>query len=630
MFMILILKLIPAILGLMLPGYLLAMALGLRLRLPAAFPLSALLLTTVVIGFSILGVPIRFGTVGACLGVWTIIFSILSLLRKKPAVSNESDQQTVKISRPLIAGCLGITLLIVAAMALRTIMYPLSGYDTFTRWESLALSMLSRESLAFYPPVTAEDYSIYFIPDGFPPLVASVYWWIYAAVGQQLQQATAISVVLQYVSCLALVFQGTLRAFSTRAAWFSLCAFSTATLLIEGFAMGQETGFTALSVAGQLCFALVAVRKPALPPVVTAALFAALGALSREYGPALAIAGFSVLLWHPNTRRYLGTFAIIAAACSAPWYIRNWAITGNPFYSHALPGGFTINTIHVALVASYADIFSLRQLSTTQQLEDAMMLCYGAPLPFLFGIPYGVIRWRDSAPMLMTAGVVTLLWMWSVSQTSGGFHYSMRVLTPAVTALAIPAGAALNYLSGRGKKYCGLLRFPAISICLASSLYAIGFAASHPYLPSANLDAISSSHIGTPELCSSEQQIAEYLETDYYLDLHGLASAGVLTDDQFLATMLKRTDHFRPVMIWSPEVDFVFDRKLGPQEIARRLVEKDIRILSIDRTTANYPFLSRFGFYKDTAGIMQRLEAIPGSTELYLITPWPAANGLQK
>ena len=120
-------------------------------------------------------------------------------------------------------------------------------------------------------------------------------------------------------------------------------------MLINGFAIGQETGYTALAVAGQFCFTLAAVRTPRISSVMAAALFASLGALARDYGPALAASGFLVLAWDSRTRRFLPAFTVSVLILSAPWYLRNWVLAGNPLYPHEIPGGFRINAVYVAI-----------------------------------------------------------------------------------------------------------------------------------------------------------------------------------------------------------------------------------------------------------------------------------------
>jgi hypothetical protein len=427
-------------------------------------------------------------------------------------------------------------------------------------------------------------------------LVATIYWWLYAAIGTPLMQATSVSVTLQLVSAMALTFYGTSLAFGPRAAYFSLLAFSTSTLLINGFAIGQETGFTALSVAGQLCFAWAAVRKPSVSTVVTAALFASLGALARDYGPALVLAGLLVLLMHTRTRKYLALFVSIVLILSAPWYLRNWSITGNPLFPHALPGGLPINPVFIAIHNSYNEIFSFYRYTATQWLHHLGTIFVGAPLIIIGGISYGIIRWRDSAPMTITAGAIVSMWLLAIGETPGGIDYSMRVLSPAFVALSLLAGAAGDLLYGATRLSGTGLKSMILIVIGSCSLYAFSVCLAHPYPLKFISSAVFYNYAGPPEICMDTNELASRLQAT------SLPATGVLTSNAYFATSLQRETRFRPVMVWSPEVSFVFDPHLSLEEIRSRLIENNIRLISFSINSANNPFLTRYGLFQNLSG----------------------------
>src|SRR5262249_23832904 len=158
-----------------------------------------------------------------------------------------------------------------------TALYPLSGFDTCFRWDALARAMLAYESLSFYPPLSHEDFQIYLFPDGIPPLVSAVYWFLYAAWGVPSPAWTAIPVVLQVVSGAGLTWYAARARFGESGGWLALLALLSSPLFLSGVAIGQETGYTALSVAGQLAFALSAAHTPRWELALAAGLFAALG-----------------------------------------------------------------------------------------------------------------------------------------------------------------------------------------------------------------------------------------------------------------------------------------------------------------------------------------------------------------
>ena len=280
------------IIGLVLPGYALARVLRAPAPLAAAFPLSSLLLAEIVIGFTLLGVPIAFGTVLIALGIAAAVTLIASHRRwSKPQLDAPSESPDIHEATGWLVGVVAaLVVLVLSGMADRTILYPLSGADTSFRWEALARQMLEQQSLAYYPPITAEDFHSYTYPDGFPPLVSTAYWWLYAAHGAPWPASTSIVIVLQAASCLALVFYAARTLFGTMGGLLALAALASASLFNTGIAIGQETGYTALFFAGQLAFAIAVTRQPSMNLAVMAGLFAGLGALAREYGPALRCA----------------------------------------------------------------------------------------------------------------------------------------------------------------------------------------------------------------------------------------------------------------------------------------------------------------------------------------------------
>ena len=139
--------------------------------------------------------------------------------------------------------------------------------------------MLQYQNFSYYPPTTADDFSKYVYPDSFPPLVATVYWWLYAAWGSACPRLTSVAIFLQAASCFALVFYAARTLFGTSGAVLSSIVLSSTALFLTGIANGQENGFTAVSFAGQLLFAFAATREPRTKFVVIAGLFAGLGAL---------------------------------------------------------------------------------------------------------------------------------------------------------------------------------------------------------------------------------------------------------------------------------------------------------------------------------------------------------------
>lgn len=580
-------KFLTALSGLLIPGYAAAKTLRLRSPLFAAFPLSALIICQSVTALAIFGGRITFPVMALILSAVTTACGVSVKLRKPPEQPFIPVQNSADESSPWANPALAMAVLLILATAFRTTLYPLGGFDTFTRWDALAREMLRYGSLSFYPPVSGADFSIYTLPDGFPPLVASVYWWIYAATGAASPQLTAISVTLQLASILGLSWYAAETAFGKRAASFTLLALTASPLLSRSIEIGQESGFLTLAVAGQICFALAAVRKPATTLVFAAALFAALGSLAREYGPALALPGFLILVFNPDTRRHAWRYAAIAAIVASPWYIRNWLIAGSPLYPVSLPGSPHINELLNALMKYYGEIFGLSRYGVKEWLELGNMLIAGGSVALVVALPYLAVKGRRLYPYILSLLLVSCLWLWSIGSTSGGIVYSMRVLAPSLVILAMIAGKAVAEAPKKSPlRYVSWLLIPA-------ALWGILSALSFPLQPLQLSTALLSTKGETPEFCEAGRKFASHINS---LDI---PATGVLTDSPYLAVILKRETRFRPVIIWSPEVSFLADFKTGSKISRQKLLALNIRLVALNRSSIHNEFLYRMPFFKD-------------------------------
>jgi len=597
------LKLLAALLGLVIPGYALARSLRLQHSLFAAFPFSALIICHSVTVLAIFKCSITFPVIATILAAITAICGIPVLFRKSPEDMSITGNNP---DNPWFKPALAAALLLILITAFRTSLYPLGGFDTFTRWDALAREMLKYASLSFYPPVTGSDFSIYTMPDGFPPLVASVYWWIYAATGTDLPQFTAISVTLQLASILGLTWAATETAFGKRAACFSLLSLSASPLLVRSVEMGQESGFLALATAGQICFTLAAIRRPAPGPVYAAAIFAALGALAREYGPVLALPGLFVLLSSRDTRRLAWRYALLAAIVASPWYIRNWVIAGSPLYPMFMPGSASINEFLATLMRYYESIFGLSSFGAKDWFFVGRELITGGSVALL-AIPFLFIKGRKTAHWALSLAIITVFWLWSIGKTSGGVLYSMRVLAPAVVILAIVTGDALDRLDKEPWRRVSWLLIPA-------ALWGILSALSFPLQTGQLSAALLSTKGEAPEFCEANREFARGIEA---LDT---PATGVLTDSPYLAVILKRETRFRPVIVWSSEVSPILSTKQGLLETAKLLQGKGVSLVALNRSSIHNELLFRIPFYRDGVNEWRELSAV-GDWVLFAINP---------
>jgi hypothetical protein len=74
----------------------------------------------------------------------------------------------------------------------------------------------------------------------------------------------------------------------------------------------------------------------------------------------------------------------------------------------------------------------------------------------------------------------------------------------------------------------------------------------------------------------------------------------ILTDDTYLAAMLARTgSRFEPVMVWSPEVAYLFDDGISTAEIDRRLAADGISLTSLHPRVQTWPYLARHRWFRE-------------------------------
>lgn len=606
-------KILTTLLGLSLPGYVLARALRLKSSLTVAFPFSALIICQIVTALACTNTSMTFKNVTAIMTILTVIAGIFVIKQQNHPENTQAEVLPPEIDNQLIFKIsIVIAVLVTIAAAFRTTLYPLGGFDTFTRWDALAREMLQYSSLSFYPPITGADFSIYTMPDGFPPLVASVYWWLYAATGTVLPQLTAISVTLQLASILGLTWSAAQTALGNKAAAFTLLALTASPLLIRSVEIGQESGFLALAVIGQICFALAAIRRPSLAPVFAAALFAALGALAREYGAALALPGLLILLSNAATRRYAWRYALLAAVLASPWYIRNLVIAGSPLYPLTMPDSAHSNPLLAALMSYYGEIYAVANFGIKEWAQIIYELAAGFSVALLAALPYLIRKNRRFYPYILSLALITLLWLWSVGKTSGGIIYSMRVLAPAAVILALIAGEAFAKLSSKNgwQKHVSWLLIPA-------ALWGVLSALSYPLQPMQLSESLFSTKTEAPEFCALNREFAKRIDS---LDI---SPTGILTDSPYLAVILKRETRFRPVIIWSPEVSFLVDSQIGSKESRQKLLALNIRLVALNRSSVHNNFLSRMSFFKDDFSEWKQLLATEDGWDLFEFPPMP-------
>jgi hypothetical protein len=353
----------------------------------------------------------------------------------------------------LLGGAVGFALFVVAY---RAIAQPLTGPDTIFRWDFLARQILHAQGMGFYPPVSDADFGRYMWPDGIPPLLSLLYVWTYLGAGSAAPVHTAVIVI--WVAAIGFILVGMLaaRVAGRSAGVWAMALLAGSALYTWSISMGQETGLTTLGTLA-LAWALGCARPG--PDWRMAGLAAAVAAISRDYGVAVAAMGAAYLVWRHRPWREVAGYGGVVAAVSGPWYVRNWVRTGNPFFNLNPLGLFPVNETHAGMMRSYVPSLGFGG-HMGERLHELVPLAWPIGCGVLLAA-LAAVRLRSAWPpsIRWLSAVWLILWIWSVGYTAGGISYSLRVLDPLLAMLAVAGGIALSKAPGfwRGPLAAGLM-----------------------------------------------------------------------------------------------------------------------------------------------------------------------------
>lgn len=338
--------------GFFLPGFAVSMLLKSPARLLSSFIISSLILFYCIFWLGLFHIPIRFAAVMAILLPASIV--LFFLIRRQIAAESKTTNFSLKQMRLLKWVQWSPVFLTGIIMFLRSVMQPLSAWDTTFRWNFLALKLFELGRFDFYPPFKPEDFEIYFYPDGIPPMISFSYYWLYEVFGEANPMITGFYVTLQLGLIYVLSYKTASQLFSRSAGFFSVAILASSTLFFWSVLMGQETGMTALSLAATVYFLSSAVTgENNFRIMILGGCASALGALSREYGCVFIFCGILVCLWKRQRLRSIMVFVGVALILSMPWYVRNWIVCSNPFYNNPVGRLFAVNSVHAAIMRSY-------------------------------------------------------------------------------------------------------------------------------------------------------------------------------------------------------------------------------------------------------------------------------------
>jgi hypothetical protein len=177
-------------------------------------------------------------------------------------------------------------------------------------------------------------------------------------------------------------------------------------------------------------------------------------ALGRDYALAVAGAGALYLAWRRRPWTETAGYLAVVAALVVPWYLRNWARTGNPLYDFNLIGLFPVNEMHAGMMRSYLQRYGIAG-HVTERLGELVPLLWPVGAGVLVATLAGVrVRGAWQRRLLGLAALWLALWLWSLGYTAGGLSYSLRVLSPLLALMSVVGGVAL---SRAGRVWRGVL-----------------------------------------------------------------------------------------------------------------------------------------------------------------------------
>jgi hypothetical protein len=376
-------------------------------------------------------------------------------------------------------------------------------------------------------------------------------------------------------------------------------------LLVWASLIGQETALTALAVCG-LLFALLRWQKSHAPGwLVFAAFAAAAGASAREYGLAYPVLGLGVLALMRAPRPALLRFIGVALPLAAIWPLRTWFLTGNPFFSLGVAGLFPTNVLFAQWSADFhaAARGTLFTLDAWRQLARFLLLFAPAAL---FGtvalVLYARRGLREARWCLACIALSTALWLASVPFTAGGLFYSLRTLSPAFALAAAFGGYAIMAATTPTRRVADL----ALAVALLATLpFALTLPENAYHLaprewPQAAVRLVRLDTQSAAELPAALQKLPGHTR--------------VLTDYAGLPRVVDGTD-ITAVPIWSPEVTWLFDESLSPEDVAHRWRESRLRYVVTSPSPAFVDFLNRRARWKPPLFAVNRV----GQTDAFLI-----------
>lgn len=573
------LRLLLLVAGLLVPGSMVLRALRLPWSLAAAFLISSVTLYATVLIFTWTGTIISATNLTIALGVVALAGRLVPTRGLPlPLASSFSCFSGMEAWRPLY-------LAFWAIVVYRLVTQPLSGPDVSFRWSYLAEQMLKFGSLNFYPPRTGSDFAHYLWAESIPPGIASLYAWAYGCAGSKLALWTSPIVGLQLLSLHELIWRLAQHWGGELAARRAVLLAAACPLLTWSVLIGQETGMTALSVIGIVWCLQNAPERNGRSWMILAGICCVAAAGTREYGPIFAVAAIVCVLALRLPARHVGCLTIAALPLSLAWPARVWMLTGNPFYSLNVGGIFPTNEVFIEWSESFHQN-SVQAFSSAADwfALDRYLVLWALPAVAGVGALLFLLLRKVKEARVATAFVLLTIALWyaSVAHTAGGLFYSLRVLSPAYALLAVTAGYSFSFINWF-RNATRIASF-AITLLLVEALPKTLVLPENPY----RLPLTEWAQAGD-ELGRMVRPSAEKLENIIRALPFG-KNLRILTDNGGLPRDLANSN-IQTVPLWSPEVAFLFDASLKPQEVAKRWKQSGLSFVVIAKASPTKDFI---------------------------------------
>ena len=567
--------------GLLVPGAGLLRALRLPRSIGSCFAGSALVIYGCALALNSSGAHLSLATLAAAVAVVTLVALWIARRRGTTTPLDAGGEESFFSPFTRLGALTPVMLLYWAVIGFLLFREPLAGPDIQFRWAFLPEQWLRLGTLDFYPPIKAPDFLSYFWVESIPPGVASLHAWAFACGGSFAPAWTIPVTALQFLALHDLAWRTGSAAGGADAARPAAVLVAACPLLNWSCRLGQETGLTTLAALG-LVVTLLRWRATGRPAWAAAVgLFAALGAMTREYGlvfPALAIAALAT---NDAPRATWRAFALAALPLALAWPLRCALRTGNPFYSLDVAGLLPINPVFLAWISDHRALFGSALAETSGWLYVLRWFALGAAPALVGWIALLVlVRHRRPAALASLAVLIFLgLWLVSVPYTVGGLFYLLRVASPAFALGAVIAGVVLTRhlpINIRTGLLGGLLlaTLPFTLLLPQNPAHVALRDWPAPWRPTPPIS-----------LAGAEQIVPAILAEPNHGSL-------ILTDSPgFQALLAPHRLHAIP--FWSPQAAWLFDPQTAPADAARRWRESGLRLVVLSRFAPAVDFVNR-------------------------------------